>query len=198
MPQLVPPHGSETVKPLLLPETERVEEGKRAETLRKIPLDSRAVSDVFMLAMGAYTPLDGFMGHDDWHGSCVDMKLTGGLFWPIPITLPVNKDLADSIHANEEVSLVDAETREILAVMQVQEKYSIDKRIEAEHVYRTADPKHPGVAKVLDQGDVNLAGRVMVLSEGEYPVKYADLYIRPAASRAMFLEKGCTAATSIW
>lgn len=130
------------------------------------------------------------MAHDDWHGSCVDMKLTGGLFWPIPITLPVNKDLADSIHANEEVSLVDSETREILAVMQVQEKYSIDKRIEAEHVYRTADPKHPGVAKVLDQGDVNLAGRVMVLSEGEYPVKYADLYIRPAASRAMFLEKG--------
>ena len=99
MPQLVPPHGSETVKPLLLPETERVEEGKRAETLTKIPLDSRVVSDVFMLAMGAYTPLDGFMGHDDWHGSCVDMKLTGGLFWPIPITLPVNKDLADSIHA---------------------------------------------------------------------------------------------------
>ena len=190
MPQLVPPHGSETVKPLLLPETERVEEGKRAETLTKIPLDSRVVSDVFMLAMGAYTPLDGFMGHDDWHGSCVNMKLTGGLFWPIPITLPVNKELADSIHANEEVSLIDAETRDILAVMQVQEKYSIDKRIEAEHVYRTGDPKHPGVAKVLDQGDVNLAGRVMVLSEGEYPTKYADLYIRPASSRAMFLERG--------
>ena len=190
MPQLVPPHGSETVKPLLLPETERVEEGKRAETLTKIPLDLRVVSDVFMLAMGAYTPLDGFMGHDDWHGSCVNMKLTGGLFWPIPITLPVNKELADSIHANEEVSLIDAETRDILAVMQVQEKYSIDKRIEAEHVYRTGDPKHPGVAKVLDQGDVNLAGRVMVLSEGEYPTKYADLYIRPASSRAMFLERG--------
>ena len=190
MPQLVPPHGSETVKPLLLPETEQVEEGKRAETLTKIPLNSRVVSDVFMLAMGAYTPLDGFMGHDDWHGSCVNMKLTGGLFWPIPITLPVNKELADSIHANEEVSLIDAETRDILAVMQVQEKYSIDKRIEAEHVYRTGDPKHPGVAKVLDQGDVNLAGRVMVLSEGEYPTKYADLYIRPASSRAMFLERG--------
>ncbi len=112
------------------------------------------------------------------------------LFWPIPITLPVDKDLADSIHAEEEVTLIDAETGGILAVMQVSEKYSIDKRIEAEHVYRTADPKHPGVAKVLDQGDVNLAGRVMVLSEGEYPVKYARLYIRPTEARAMFLEKG--------
>jgi sulfate adenylyltransferase len=190
MTQLVPPHGSATVKPLLLPETERAQERKRAEKLRKVPLDSRAVSDVFMLAMGAYTPLDGFMGHDDWRGSCLDMKLASGVFWPIPITLPVNKDLAGSIHADEEVTLIDAETGDILGVMQVNEKYAIDKQLEAEHVYRTADPKHPGVAKVLDQGDVNLAGRVMVLSEGVYPVKYADLYIRPAESRAMFLEKG--------
>ena len=91
MPQLVPPHGSKTIKPLLLPEDERAEERKRAEKLRKIPLNSRAISDVFMLAMGAYTPLDGFMGHDDWRGSCLDMKLTGGIFWPIPITLPVNQ-----------------------------------------------------------------------------------------------------------
>jgi sulfate adenylyltransferase len=190
MSQLVPPHGSESVKPLLLPETERDEEAKRAQTLRKIPLDSRAVSDVFMLAMGAYTPLDGFMGQDDWRGSCLDMKLTGGLFWPIPITVPVDKGLAGSIHAEDEVALTDAETGDILAVMQVREKYSIDKQIEAQHVYRTADPKHPGVAKVLQQGDVNLAGPIRVLSEGEYPIKYPDLYIRPAQSRAMFLERG--------
>ena len=190
MPQLVAPHNSEQVKPLLLPETERAEERKRAGTLKKIPLDSRAVSDVFMLAMGAYTPLDGFMRHDDWRGSCLDMKLTGGVFWPIPITLPVAKDLADGIRAEEEVTLIDAESGDILAVMAVQEKYSIDKKLEAEHVYRTVDPKHPGVAKVLAQGDINLAGPVMVLSEGEYPVKYPELYIRPAQSRAMFLERG--------
>jgi sulfate adenylyltransferase len=173
-----------------MPETERPEERKRAEKLRKILLDSRAVSDILMLAMGAYTPLDGFMGHDDWRGSCLDMKLTSGIFWPIPITLPVTKDLADSIHAEEEVTLVDAETDEILAVMAVHEKYTVDKAIEAKHVYRTIDAKHPGVAKVLGQGDVNLAGRVMVLSEGAYPAKYPNLYIRPAESRAMFLEKG--------
>jgi len=190
MPQLVPPHGSQSVKPLLLPENERAEERKRAEKLRKIPLDSRAVSDVFMLAMGAYTPLDGFMGHDDWRGSSVDMKLSSGLFWPIPITLPVDKDVAAGIHDEEEVALIDAETGDVLAVMEVREKYRIDKRLEAEHVYRTTDPKHPGVAKVLAQGDVNLAGRVMVLSEGEYPAKYPELYIRPAEARAMFLQKG--------
>jgi sulfate adenylyltransferase len=190
MPTLVPPHGSESVKPLLLPEMERTEECKRAEKLKKILLDSRAVSDVFMLAMGAYTPLDGFMRHDDWRSSCIDMKMRNGVFWPIPITLPVDKNVAAGIHKEEEVALVDAETDNILAVMDVHEKYSIDKRLEAEHVYRTTDPKHPGVAKVLAQGDVNLAGPVRVLSEGEYPVKYPQLYIRPAQARAMFLERG--------
>ena len=192
MSTLVPPHGSESVKPLLLPRAERAEDRKRAETLKKIPLNSRAVSDVFMLAMGAYTPLDGFMGHDNWRSSCVDMKMRNGVFWPIPITLPVDKNIAAGIHKEEEVALVDAETDDILAVMNVREKYSIDKRLEAEHVYRTTDPKHPGVAKVLAQGDVNLAGPVRVLSEGEYPTKYPDLYIRPAEARAMFLENGWT------
>jgi len=190
MSQLVPPHNSEQVKPLLLPEAERVDERKRAEKLKKISLDSRAVSDVFMLAMGAYTPLDGFMGHDDWRGVCVDMKLKNGVFWPIPITLSVQKDLADGILEEEEVALVDGESGEVLAVMQVREKYAIDKKLEAEHVYRTVDPKHPGVAKVFAQGEVNLAGPVRVLSEGEYPAKYPDLYIRPAESRALFAEKG--------
>ena len=190
MAQLVAPHNSEEVKPLLVPEAERAAERTRAAALRKIPLDSRTVSDIFMLAMGAYTPLAGFMGHDDWRGACRDMKLTSGVFWPIPITLSVSKDLADSVHAEEEVALVDAETGEILAVMDVEEKYSIDKTFEAEHVYRTVDPKHPSVAKVLGQGDVNLAGPVYVLSEGEYPIKYPNLYIRPAQSRAMFLERG--------
>ena len=190
MAQLVPPHNSEEVKPLFLPDAERADERKRAEKLRKIPLDSRTVSDVFMLAMGAYTPLGGFMGYDDWRGSCLEMKLTNGVFWPIPITLSVSKELADSIHTEEEIALADAETSEILAVMDVHEKYSIDKKFEAEHVYRTADPKHPGVAKVLGQGDVNFAGTVSVLSEGEYPAKYPNLYVRPAQSRAMFLERG--------
>jgi sulfate adenylyltransferase len=190
MSKLVPPHFSDQVKPLLLPESERAEERNRAERLKKVPLDSRAVSDVFMQAMGAYTPLGGFMGHDDWRGACVDMKLANGVFWPIPITLSTTTDIAAGINAGEEVALADRETGEILAIMQVREKYSIDKKLEAENVYRTSDPKHPGVAKVLEQGDVNLAGAVAVLSEGGYPARYPELYIRPAESRAMFMERG--------
>ena len=190
MSKLVPPHGSQSLKPLLLGEPERAAEKKRAAKLKKIPLDSRAVSDVFMLAMGADTPLDGFMGHDDWRGSCFDMKLVNAVFWPIPITLPIDKDLADGIYAGEQVALINAETDEILAVMEVREKYAIDKRIEAQQVYGTTDPQHPGVANVLAQGEVNLAGPTVALSEGEYPLRYGKLYIHPADSRAKFLERG--------
>ena len=190
MSQLVPPHGSISVKPLLLPQMERAEELKRAARLREVRLDSRAVSDVLMLAMGAYTPLDGFMGYDDWRGSCLEMKVADGLFWPIPITLSVHQELAEHIHVRDEVALTEAESGEILAIMEVEEKYRIDKTFEAEHVYRTTDAQHPGVAKVLHQGEINLAGRVMALSEGEYPRRYPELYIRPAESRALFLERG--------
>jgi sulfate adenylyltransferase len=190
MSQLLPPHGSASLKSLLAPELERAEELERAGHLRKVALDSRAVSDVLMLAMGAYTPLAGFMGHDDWRRCCFEMRLGDGLFWPIPITLPVGRDVAERLRPREEVALLESRSGEILAIMEVDEKYGIDKAIEAEHVYRTADAKHPGVAKLMKQGDVNLAGRVRVLSEGEYPRRYPQLYIRPAESRAMFLEKG--------
>ena len=190
MPQLVPPHGSEQLMPLLLPEAERAEETGRAETLPKIPLSSREVSDLFMLGMGAYTPLDGFMGEADWRGATLDLTLSNGLFWPIPITLSADKDLADSISTGDEAALVDAETGSILGTLLVSEKYTIDKEFECSNVYRTTDPAHPGVQKVMQQGDVNLAGRVTTLSEGHFPNTYTDLYLRPAETRSLFLELG--------
>ena len=190
MSKLVEPHGGEGLKALLAPQSERAAELERARGLTKVPMTSREVSDVLMLAMGAYTPLDGFMGEADWRGVCLDMKLENGVFWPIPITLSCDHSLARSIDLEEEVALVDGESGEILAIMEVMEKYSPDKGLECEHVYRTRDAAHPGVQKVMLQGDVNLAGRVTCLAEGEYPEKYPELYIRPAEARAMFIKNG--------
>ncbi len=190
MSKLVPPHGSDELMPLLLPETERAETLRRAKGLKQVPMTSRETSDFLMLAMGAYTPLTGFMGHADWRGCCADMQLINGLFWPIPITLSCTQELADSIAIEEKVALVDAETGEVMGTLQVAEKYKIDKTFECEHVFRTTDPKHPGVAKVMGQGEVNLAGRVTALSEGIYPQQYKGLYYRPAETRALFTDKG--------
>ncbi len=190
MSELVKPHGGEPLNPLLLPDLERAQSLERAETLKKVPLASREVSDLLMLAMGAYTPLDGFMGHDDWHGVCVDMKLANGVFWPIPITLSCSPDLAQDIALGEDVALVDGETGTLMATMSVREKYAIDKLLESTAVFRTDDPKHPGVAKVLDQLEVNLAGRVAVLDQGGLPERYEGLYLTPADTRAIFADKG--------
>ena len=190
MSKLVPPHGSDELMPLLLPETERAETLRRAKGLKQVPMTSRETSDFLMLAMGAYTPLTGFMGHADWRGCCADMQLINGLFWPIPITLSCTQELADSIAIEEKVALVDAESGEVMGTLQVAEKYKIDNTFECEHVFRTTDPKHPGVAKVMGQGEVNLAGRVTALSEGIYPQQYKGLYYRPAETRALFTDKG--------
>jgi len=190
MSKLVKPHGGGELKALLAPAAERSTELSRASGLRQVPITSREVSDVLMMAMGAYTPIDGFMNERDWRGACLNMKLENGVFWPIPITLSCDKDLAETIHIEEEVALTDGQSGEILAIMEVTEKYEPDKILECEHVYRTTDSAHPGVQKVLQQGEVNLAGRVSCLSEGEYARKYPDLYIRPAEARALFLENG--------
>jgi sulfate adenylyltransferase len=188
--KLVEPHGDDGLNALLAPQTERAEELVRARGLKKVPLTSREVSDVLMMAMGAYTPIGGFMNEVDWRGSSLDMKLENGVFWPIPITLSCEKELADGIHIEEEVALVDGESGEILAFMEVTEKYFPDRGLECEHVYRTRDTAHPGVRKVMEQGEVNLAGPVTCLSEGEYPGRFPELYIRPAEARAMFMENG--------
>jgi sulfate adenylyltransferase len=190
MSKLVPPHGSDTLMPLLVPEAERAEHLKRAETLRKVPMTSRETSDFIMLAMGAYTPLTGFMGKKDWHGSCADMKLESGLFWPIPITMSVDKETADAIALEETVTLVDETSGEIMGLMDVTEKYTIDRTFECQHIFRTTDQAHPGVEKVMSQREVNIAGRVTALSEGIYPQQYKGFYFRPAETRAMFAEKG--------
>jgi len=190
MSKLVAPHGGGELKSLLVPIVERAAELERARGLKQVPMTSRETSDVLMFAMAAYTPLDGFMSEADWKGVCTDMKTSSGLFWPIPITLSATRELADSIGDGEEVALVDADSGDIMAVMQVTGTYSIDKEFECQHVYATTDSAHPGVQKVLDQAEVNLAGSVRVLSEGDFPEKYKELYYSCAESRALFAEKG--------
>lgn len=190
MTQLVSPHGSAHLKPLLLTGSQHTSALEKAATLKSISLTTREVSDVFMLGMGAYTPLDGFMGQADWHGVCKDVKLANGLFWPIPVTLSASSQDADTFDIGEDIALRDGESGEILAVMTVREKYSIDKEFECQSVFKTNDDKHPGVQKVMAQKEINLGGEIQVLSEGIYPEKYSDLYLTPEQSRAQFVEKG--------
>jgi sulfate adenylyltransferase len=199
MSKLVPPHGSLELKPLLLDQEAREEEAKRAERLKKVPLTSRETGDLIMMGIGAFTPLDGFMGKDDWQGCCERFALPSkkNTFWPIPITLSATEDVAKSLAIGEEVALWDIETDALIGTMKVAEKYAIDKEYECKQVFKTVDPAHPGVQKVIEQGAVNLAGPVKVVSESFFPTEFEGIYQTPAQARKLFEERNWTTVAAL-
>jgi sulfate adenylyltransferase len=197
MSKLVQPHGSTELKPLLLEGAEKEAEIKRAGSLPKVVMTSRETSDLIMMGIGAFTPLEGFMGKDDWKGVCLEYKMANGLFWPIPITLSTSEETAASLNAGDEVALIDDESDELMGTMKVTEKYQIDKELECKQVFKTTDAEHPGVQKVMAQGPWNLAGPVKVLSESFYPEEFGELYQRPVDARKTFEERGWSTVAAL-
>jgi sulfate adenylyltransferase len=187
---LVSPHGGKGLRPLLLEGQARVAERARAKTLPRLAVSSREKGDLIMLGIGGFTPLEGFMTHADWQGVCDSLRMANGLFWPIPITLSCAAQAASNYAPGSEIALVDAEGGDLLATLKVTEKYAIDKTHECATVFRTTDPEHPGVRMVMEQGEVNLAGPVKVLSDGGFRAAYGDLFMTPAETRAAFEKLG--------
>ena len=185
---LVPPHGGGALKPLLLEGAALEAEKKAAAGLKKLAVTSREACDCFMMGIGAFTPLSGFMGEADWKGVCADMKMTTGVFWPIPITVSAGDE--DGIEVGDKIALICDEFGGLVATMDVKEKYQIDKVFECKNVYGTDDKEHPGVQKVLEQKKWNLGGPIKVVSEGGFPEEYGDLYATPAQTRKLFDELG--------
>ena len=165
-------------------------ESERALRLPTITISSREKGDLIMLAIGGFTPLDGFMSQADWQGVCDRMQTASGLFWPIPITLSTDPATAGSIELGSEIALADPDGGGLLAIMQVSEKYRVDKTHECQQVFKTADADHPGVRMVMEQGEVNLAGPLRVLSDGGFKAKYGALFMTPAETRAEFARLG--------
>jgi len=197
--KLVPPHGSSELKPLLLEGQAQQEEIKRAATLKKVPITSRETGDLLMMGIGAFTPLEGFMGKDDWKSCCETMTLPSkkGLFWPIPVTLSATEELANSLRIGEEVQLWDTDTDALVGTMKVAEKYTIDKALECQQIFRTKDPAHPGVQKVMEQGPVNLGGPIKVVSESFFPETFKGIYQRPVEARKLFEERGWSTVAAL-
>ena len=190
MPKLVNPHGGGSLKPLLVPQGELADSRRHAETLPAIKVSSREKGDLIMFGIGGFTPLDGFMTHADWEGVCDGMKMTNGLFWPIPITLSTDDATAATFRTGQEIALRDPDDGSVIAIMKVTEKYKINKAHECAMVFKTTELDHPGVKMVMEQGDVNLAGPVRVLSEGGFPERYGAMYMTPAQTRAAFEANG--------
>jgi len=186
------PHGNKLVDRILRGE-EREAALHRSLDLKKIPLTDVGVSDLEMIANGAMSPLTGFMMKADYDSVVQNMRLANGLVWSLPITLPVSRAAAGDLHVGEEIALVESNgvtngKAAILGVMKIAEKFEYDKTREAKEVYRTTETAHPGVARVMNQGEICLAGEIWMINHSSN-VTFPDFRREPAETRRIFNER---------
>lgn len=184
---LIDPHGGKLVN--------RVLEGQQAQSAasqaasyQSVTLSPREQFDLEMIAIGAFSPLTGFMGSADFARVCKEMRLASGTVWPIPVTFCPPDDVAASIKQGDKLALKDGKNR-LLATMNVREKYAHDKELEIPNVYKTTDEAHPGVAQIRKQGNWCLAGDVDVITTNHEP-EFAEFRLPPARTREAFASKG--------
>jgi len=205
MGKLIAPHGGKGLTCALLEGAALDAEKKKADGLKKLSITPRENGDLIMMGTGGFSPITSFMGKADWKGVCDDFLMADGTFWPIPVTLSATKEDADAVSIGDEVALQN-EDGEIMATMTIEEKYEMteaDKKYECEKCYigegedsvdgkfwEVAMEDHPGVQMIMAQKDINLAGPVKVLGEGDFRTKFPGVYMTPAEARAKFEEKG--------
>ena len=185
-PDAIVPHGGELINRVASSAQREIFLSK-ADFLPRVELDERAVSDLEMIAIGGFSPLQGFMNQDDYNRVVTEMRLANGIVWSIPITLSVTEAVATPLEEGGLVRL-DNSRGEFIGVLELTQKYTYDKQQEAINVYRTDDAKHPGVQVVYNQGSINLAGDIWLLQRDSHP-HFPSYQIDPAASRQMFREK---------
>jgi sulfate adenylyltransferase len=174
-PHLIPPHGGYLVD-------RTGDRPDNVESLEQIPLTSRELSDLDMLASGALSPLEGFMGRDDYDRVLEDMRLAKGLPWALPVCLAVDHE-----PQGDEVTLTD-EAGTPYATLEVDEVFEYDKEREARNAFRTTDDAHPGVARLYAQKPLYLAGKVTVFRR--FAPAFPELALDPADTRSAFAERG--------
>jgi len=182
----IAPHGGILVDRWLRGD-ERTAAVQRAAGLAQVRLSEREAADLEMIGDGGLSPLTGFMGRADYERVLREMRLASGLLWALPVTLAVTAVEADAIAPGEEVALRAPDGR-LLALMRVAEKYGYDREEEALRCYRTADPAHPGVKRLLEQGEVYLGGEVWLVDRVKpaFPLHH----LTPSETRAAIAEKG--------
>jgi sulfate adenylyltransferase len=180
-------HGGKLIN-RIIEGKERDELQARVEGLKKVTLSTRECSDLELIAIGGFSPLEGFMCEADYHSVMDTMNLSSGLPWTIPITLSTTKKNADTLSIGQDVALVD-KAGEVLGVLHLEEIYKHDKEKEAQKVYGTKDEAHPGVKKVYEMGECLLGGRISVLKRPVHDNFKAER-LDPKETRAIFIEKG--------
>ncbi len=185
--ETIPAHGGRLINRELTG-VEREALLERVPALPKLHLRPREVSDLEMIANGAFSPLEGFMGEEDYIAVRGNKHLASGLPWTIPVTLSAPDDHAAPLHEGKDVALYEADDH-LLGVLHLREKFRYDKQREAERVYLTTDTAHPGVAALQAQGDWLLGGAVSLLNRPRRP-EFPAYRLDPKQTREAFSKKG--------
>lgn len=183
----IKPHGGTLINRILTGPA-REEALKRVETLPRLVLDSWEISDLELIANGAFSPLTGFMQQDDYNSVVNKMRLADGAVWSIPVVLGVDHQVSLQLEVGREAALF-AESGELLGLIYVNEIYRCDRRLEAEQVYKTVDEAHPGVNRVYKRKDFLVGGEITLINRRR-PEQFPELYLDPAETRRVFAEKG--------
>jgi len=183
---MIAPHGGRLVNRLT--EGEKAEElREKAQSLPRLVLNARELSDLDMIACGAMSPLEGFMGREDYESVRDFMRLKTGLVWSLPVVLSC-KEEPDKYPLDKEIALCSPEG-EPIAIMQVEDKYKVDKELEADRVLQTTDPAHPGVKYLNSISDVYLGGQVWLFQRKRDP-RFERWWLDPKETRVLFKTKG--------
>jgi sulfate adenylyltransferase len=185
MSETIAPHGGKLINREASGD-EATSLAERARSLPALKLTSRALSDLELIAIGGFSPLEGFMTRAQYTRVVNDMHLPDGLPWSLPVTLAATRDEAAPLKDGSQVALADDDGAP-LALLDLEERYDYDKEAEAQQVYRTTEDAHPGVAALYAQGDVLLAGKVTVFRH--LPAPFAKHRLTPAQTRAAFAER---------
>ncbi len=180
--ELISPYGGKLLD-LTVP-AEALDDVKARRTaanrLPSIQLTERAVCDLELLATGAFSPLDRFMGQADYQSVLDHMRLASGYIFPIPVSLPVEPHPA--IQLGQDIALRNSRN-ELLAVMSIEEIYDWNQHEVAHKVFNTHDPRHPLVAEMYRWGRLNISGRLQVIQLPSH-YDFQDLRLAPAETRA--------------
>ncbi|MFT4412430.1 sulfate adenylyltransferase [Fredinandcohnia humi] len=154
---------------------------------QEVEIDSITLSDLELIANGAYSPLQGFVGSKDYYCIVHEMRLSNGLVWSIPITLPVSEESAEKLQIGEHVKLLHKGT--VYGILELEEMYKPDKIVEAAKVYGTTELTHPGVSKLLNRGNVYLAGQITLVKRPHKEHAH-NYYMDPQQTREEFVKRG--------
>ncbi|MCI3926367.1 sulfate adenylyltransferase [Paenibacillus sp. TRM 82003] len=184
----IQPHGGTLVN--------RIAEGQEREqllqlsnSLRKLPVSAWTISDIDCIAVGAFSPLTGFLKEADYRSVLDSMRLADGTVWSIPVTLSVEESIFADLIVGEKVALVGEADGIVYAILDVEDKYRVDHKEEAVKVFKTDDLEHPGVAKLFERAPSYVGGAITVLNRPKRE-RFGEYYFDPAETRQAFADKG--------